>query len=180
MTGVQTCALPIWHIKWSGTPFLQEPHIKEGCGGLRDYHNLIWINYVKRKSTNIKDLVEAKMLSPRAYRQIRNAYEFLLKVRNEMHYIQKRSTDILTLQLQGEVAKNLGYKQRGILRKIEGFMRDYYTHSNNLFLQAKEIGDRFYLQQRESENKKPIVGFLARRKFKVEHFDGFIAKNNRI
>ena len=43
------------HIKWSGTPFLQEPHIKEGCGGLRDYHNLIWINYVRRKSTNIKD-----------------------------------------------------------------------------------------------------------------------------
>ena len=168
------------HIKWSGTPFLQEPHIKEGCGGLRDYHNLIWINYVRRKSTNIKDLVEANMLSPGAYRQIRNAYEFLLRVRNEMHYIQKRSTDILTLQLQGEVAKNLGYKQRGILRKIEAFMRDYYTHSNNLFLQAKEIGDRFYLQQRESESKKPIIGFLARRKFKVEHFDGFVAKNNRI
>nr|MCS5661051.1 HD domain-containing protein [Dehalococcoidia bacterium] len=56
----------------------------------------------------------------------------------------------------------------------------YYTHSNNLFLQAKEIGDRFYLQQRESESKKPIIGFLARRKFKVEHFDGFVAKNNRI
>ena len=168
------------HIKWSRTPFLQEPQIKEGCGGLRDYHNLIWINYVRRKSTSIKDLVEAKMLSTGAYRQIRNAYEFLLRVRNEMHYIQKSSTDILTLQLQGEVATNLGYKQRGILRKIEAFMRDYYTHSNNLFLQAKEIGDRFYLQQRESESKKPIIGFLARRKFKVEHFDDFVAKNNRI
>ena len=50
------------HLKWSQTPFLQEPHVKEGCGGLRDYHNLIWINYVRRKSTDIKDLVKSKML----------------------------------------------------------------------------------------------------------------------
>ena len=56
-------------------------------------------------------------------------------------------------------------------------MRDYYTHSNNLFLIAKEVGDRFYLEEREFENKKPIIGFLARRKYKVENFDGFISKN---
>ena len=168
------------HIKWSLTPFLQEPHVKEGCGGLRDYHNLIWINYVRRKSTDIKDLVKSKMLTESDYKKIRKAYEFILRVRNEMHYIQKRSTDILTLQLQGEVAVNLRYKQKGILKKIEAFMRDYYTHSNNLFLIAKEIGDRFYLEERESETKKPIIGFLARRKYKVEKFDGFISKNNRI
>ena len=168
------------HIKWSQTPFLQEPHVKEGCGGLRDYHNLIWINYVRRKSTDIKDLIDAEMLTNSAYSQIRKAYEFLLRVRNEMHYIQKRSTDILTLQLQGEVAVNLGYKQEGILKKIERFMKDYYTHSNNLFLIAKEIGDRFYLKERESETEKPFIGFLARRKYKVEKFDGFTSKNNRI
>ena len=159
---------------------LQEPHVKEGCGGLRDYHNLIWINYVRRKSTDIKDLVKSKMLTESDYKKIRKAYEFLLRVRNEMHYTQKRSTDILTLQLQGEVAVNLRYKQRGILKKIESFMRDYYTHSNNLFLIAKEIGDRFYLEEREFETKKPFIGFLARRKYKIENFDGFVSKNNRI
>ena len=168
------------HLKWSQTPFLQEPHVKEGCGGLRDYHNLIWINYVRRKSTDIKDLVKSKMLTESDYKKIRKAYEFLLRVRNEMHYTQKRSTDILTLQLQGEVAVNLRYKQRGILKKIESFMRDYYTHSNNLFLIAKEIGDRFYLEEREFETKKPFIGFLARRKYKIENFDGFVSKNNRI
>ena len=36
------------HLKHRGTPLLQEPHIKEGCGGLRDYHNLIWLSYVRR------------------------------------------------------------------------------------------------------------------------------------
>ena len=58
------------HLKWSQTPFLQEPHIKEGCGGLRDYHNLIWINYVRRKSTDFKDLVKSKMLTESDYKKI--------------------------------------------------------------------------------------------------------------
>ena len=30
------------HRKYSHTVFLQEPHLKESCGGLRDYHNIIW------------------------------------------------------------------------------------------------------------------------------------------
>ncbi|MFP6873849.1 MAG: [protein-PII] uridylyltransferase [Verrucomicrobiales bacterium] len=168
------------HLKHSGTPLLQEPHIKEGCGGLRDYHNLIWISYVRRGTIKLSELIELKLLTTTAYREMRKAYDFLLRVRTEMHYIQKRSTDILTLRLQGDVAKNLGYPQRDLLRKIEAFMRDYYTHTSNLFQRAAELGDHFYLEEREKDIKAPVVGFLARRKFKVEHFDGFIAKNNRI
>ena len=168
------------HLKHRGTPLLQEPHIKEGCGGLRDYHNLIWLSYVRRGTTKLQDLINLKLLATSAYREMRKAYDFLLRVRTEMHYIQKRSTDILTLRLQGDVAKNLGYPQRDLLRKIEAFMRDYYTHTSNLFQKAAELGDHFYLEEREQDNKVPVIGFLARRKFKVEHFDGFIAKNNRI
>ena len=168
------------HEKWRNTPFLQEPHVKEGCGGLRDYHNMKWIAYVRRGVPVLKPLVEAKLLTRTAYREIRKAYDFLLRVRNELHYQQGRATDILTLRLQGQVATALGYPQRTILRKIEAFMRDYYTHANNLFVRQGELGDRFYLEEREADNKVPLIGFLARRKFKTEKFDGFIAKNNRI
>ena len=168
------------HLKHRGTPLLQEPHIKEGCGGLRDYHNLIWLSYVRRGTTKLSDLINLKLLTTTAYREMRKAYDFLLRVRTEMHYTQKRSTDILTLRLQGDVARNLGYPQRDMLRKIEAFMRDYYTHTGNLFQRAAELGDHFYLEEREQDTRTPVIGFLARRKFKVEHFDGFIAKNNRI
>ncbi len=173
-------AIRLRHEKWRDTPFLQEPHVKEGCGGLRDYHNLIWIGHVRRGTVKLKELVDTKLLTATAYREMRKAYEFLLRVRNELHYLQGRATDILTLRMQGQVAKNLGYSERGVLRKIEAFMRDYYTHTNKLFQRSSELGDRFYLEEREKDSEGLIVGFLARRKFKVEHFDGFVAKNNRI
>ena len=82
------------HLKHRGTPLLQEPHIKEGCGGLRDYHNLIWLSYVRRGTTKLSDLINLKLLTTTAYREMRKAYDFLLRIRTEMHYIQKRSTDI--------------------------------------------------------------------------------------
>ncbi len=169
------------HAKYDSTVYLQEPQVKEGCGGLRDYQNLIWIAFVKRGTTRIKDLVKQKLLTERSYREIRKAYSFLMRVRNELHYEQGRSTDILTLRLQGIVAENFGYPGRGILRKTEAFMRDYYMHTRNLFQRSMELVDRFYLEQKVKVSKgSAMIGFLARRKKREERFDGFVSRNNRL
>ena len=170
------------HAKNENTPFVQEPNVKTGCGGLRDYQNLIWMSYAKLRTTDLKDLIEKDLISRAGWREIEQAYDFLLRVRNELHYAERRSSDQLTLRLQGVVATNLGYRQKTILRRIETFMHEYFTRTRDLLQRSSEVMDRFHLQSLD-EKKKPRLplGFLARRaQVKSEKFDGFISRNERI
>src|SRR5690349_11431130 len=74
------------HTKYWRTVFLQEPNVKESCGGLRDYHNIQWVARVKRGSSELQKLVDASILTPNAFREIEEAYDFIHRVRNELHY----------------------------------------------------------------------------------------------
>ena len=114
------------HAKHGGTHCVQEPNVKSGCGGLRDYQNLIWMAYAKLGTLDPKDLVEKDLLTHAGWRELEQAYDLILRTRNEMHYTERRASDMLTLRLQGQVASNLGYRHKRILRRIEAFMRDYY------------------------------------------------------
>lgn len=171
------------HSKFENTPFVQEPHVKNGCGGLRDYQNLIWMTYAKLGTLNPKDLVAGGFISKSGWQEIEKAYAFILRVRNEMHYTERRAQDQLTLRLQGQVASNLGYRHKRILRRIEALMHDYYTATRDILQRSSEIMDRFHLQQLETaEQRGGLRGFLARNKSKkqTEKFDGFIRKHERI
>ncbi len=169
------------HAKYGGTPFVQEPHVKNGCGGLRDYQNLIWMSYAKFRTLKPQDLVAKDLLSRAGWREVAKAYDFILRVRNAMHYAERRCEDHLTLRLQGVVATRLGYKQKRILQRIEAFMRDYYTATRDILQRSSEVMDRFHLQDVDaaSSRRRPLA-FLAReRAAKISKFDGFIARNHR-
>jgi [protein-PII] uridylyltransferase len=167
------------HQKHDRTVFLQEPNIKNGCGSLRDYHTLHWICFVQCEgSRELKSLVDAQLLTETAYRQLEKGFDFLLRVRNEMHYAEKQATEILTLRLQGIVAKNLKYPQKKVLHRIEAFMRDYYMHTRNIFHFLTSVMQR--LDLREQEERSGLVNFLARRRTKRETFDGFYSENGLI
>lgn len=170
------------HEKYGRTVHLQEPNVKEGCGGLRDHHNLIWVIWVLRKSRDLKALVKEKLLTQMAYREIEEAFEFLLRVRTELHYSQKGSpTDILTLRLQGVVATNLKFPGKNILRRSESFMREYYRHTKNLFQHSTSLMQSFELEVVGDETRRvPIMNFLARQTRGEDVFDGFIARNGLI
>ncbi len=170
------------HAKHENTPFVQEPNVKTGCGGLRDYQNLIWMSYAKLRTTDLKNLIEKDLINRSGWREIEHAYDFLLRTRNELHYSERRSSDQLTLRLQGVVATNLGYRHKTILRRIEVFMHEYFTCTRDLLQRSSEVMDRFHLQALD-EVKRPLLplGFLARRaQTKSEKFDGFLSRNERL
>jgi [protein-PII] uridylyltransferase len=88
------------HKKFGDSVYLQEPHVKSGCGGLRDYQNLLWMTYFKEGSLSTNQLVGKDWLSESDQRQIERAYEFLLRLRTDLHYATGRATDILHMNLQ--------------------------------------------------------------------------------
>ena len=167
------------HQKYSRTVFLQEPNVKEGCGAMRDYQNIQWVSLVKRGSRNLKDLVDAKLITGTAFRELEDAYDFIHRVRNELHYHAEKATDQLTLQLQGVVATAFSYPQKSILRSTEAFMRDYYRHTRNIYQHTGSLMESFQIEE-ENLPDRGLKSFLTFRKKNREEFDGFIAREGRI
>jgi [protein-PII] uridylyltransferase len=167
------------HEKYWRTPFLQEPNVKESCGGLRDYHNILWVSRVKRGIMDLNDLVKEKSLTSIAYEEIEKAHEFLHRVRNELHYENGQATDILTLRLQGVVATAFNYPQKSILRRTEEFMRDYYFHTRNLWQHTTSLMEIYQIEEDDSV-ATGVRSFLTFRKKENESFDKFTVRDGRI
>ena len=167
------------HEKYSHTVFLQEPNVKESCGGLRDYQNVQWVARVKEGSNDLADLVEKRILTGAAHREMEEAHDFLHRVRNELHYHTGKATDQLTLFLQGVVATAFNYPQRNILRSTEAFMRDYYRHTRHIYQHSTSLMEVFQIEQ-ETKAESAIHSFLTFRRKKREEFDGFIARDGRL
>ena len=147
--------------RYGASVFMQEPNIKSGCGGLRDYQNLLWTGMFHSGAPSSARLVEDKILRERERRTLEEAHDFLLRVRTEMHYQTGRATDQLTLQLQGKVATALGYPEKNILRRCEAFMRDYYRSTRSVNLITTLALGRI----REERGMKPgiLEKFLGKR-----------------
>ena len=167
------------HQKSFGTVFLQEPNVKEGCGGLDDFHNLLWVCRVKRGNSELAALVADGSLTANACREIEAAVDFLHRVRNELHYHTQAPTDQLTLMLQGVVSTSFEYAQHDILRRTEAFMRDYYRHTLNLQQHSSSLMELFQIEQ-EDRSDGGLRSFLTFRRRPQEEFDGFIAREGRI
>jgi [protein-PII] uridylyltransferase len=167
--------------KHGDSVFLQEPDIKSGVGGLRDYQNTIWMARVKLGITEIKELADQNYLRRNELRDFKRAYEFLHRVRNELHLQKKRATDVLDLEAQPRIALGLGYTNQDILGRVEQFMRDYYRAAQTIYRISKLVENRLALTL---EKPSRFLSFRevvrARRHERVKHIDGFILRNREL
>jgi [protein-PII] uridylyltransferase len=120
------------YAKFGGAVCMQEPNVKESAGGLRDLHVLLWASRIAHGQAKLDGLVRAGVIPERDAKAIGSAYDFLLRVRNELHFMTTRRTDALSLDLQQEVARNLRYADSAKQQASEIFMRDYYLRARLL------------------------------------------------
>jgi [protein-PII] uridylyltransferase len=131
--------------KFGNSACMQEPNIKNGCGGLRDYQNLLWMAFFKHRTRTLAELENKEMISAGERKQLESAYSFLLRVRTELQYYLNRPSDVLAKSLQPSIALNLGYEERSAGKRLELFMGDFYTHSRNIDLITRTIEQRLAL-----------------------------------
>jgi len=113
--------------------YLLQPNIKESEGGLRDYHNILWLNYAIFKQKKPVTLIRKNLISGAEWRKLSASYSFLLRLRNALHLTTERKSDTLSFDYQTNTAKLLNYT--GDQRQLaeEKLLTDYYKHAKNIF-----------------------------------------------
>ena len=118
--------------KFGETVYLLEPNVKKSKGGLRDLHLLQWIGAARFHTATIRELSDRGILSQADYRAIKEAKEFLLRVRSFLHTRAGMAQEILTFDEQVWLATHLGFTDRPHLLAVEQFMQQYYRHTMGL------------------------------------------------
>ncbi len=114
--------------KYGGSVYILEPNIKEGEGGLRDFQTAGWI--IKAGNAEDSDPVALGLISDEKMLRLKDALDFLLWVRNDLHFETSRKTDRLTFDHQKRLAVLLGHSttKRGLA--VEEFMESYYRNAS--------------------------------------------------
>jgi len=98
------------HERFGDSAYLLEPNLKEGQGGLRDYHTMLWIARIQSDVKQSRDLEYTGYLSHDEYNELRRSLDFVWSVRNQLHLLMKRKCDQLHLENQTALAEAMQVK----------------------------------------------------------------------
>ena len=118
--------------RWGETNYLLRPNVKRSRGALRDIQLIRWIGFAVYGETDLERLVKLGALPEDDYRLLRQAYGFMLSLRNELHFREQKSQDILDRPTQMEIAEAWGYKGTDGVLPVEQFMQDYFEKTRNV------------------------------------------------
>ena len=163
------------HERMGDSRYLLEPNIKDGKGGLRDLHTLMWIGRFLFNAQNARDLIEHEVLTRSSLTVFRRSRRFLFMVRCQLHYLTGRSEDRLTFDLQPQIAEHMKFRETARTLAVERFMKRYYLVANDVGSLTRIVCAALEEQHRRRPRfQVPRFGLGRRR------IGGFIVHGNRL
>src|SRR5262245_45530509 len=149
--------------KYGETNFLLEPNVKRSRGGLRDLQFIRWIGFIRCGENDFDALAQLGWLTREEQRSLRAARDFLLWLRNDLHFASGKANDVLDRGEQLRLAELRSYPAAPGLLPVEHFMREYFQHTS----QVREIASHLAAGARP----RPLLEWL--REWLASHrFDG--------
>lgn len=145
------------HDKYGKSTSLLEPNVKKSAGGLRDLQALLWIfrsmyndflpdpdySNIKLAILDFLDrLLKKELINQLQYTHTHDAFEFVLRTRQSLHYQSSSLNDLLDFEIQKKVAADMGYVNDDHVRGVENFMRDYYRHARKIYRLNQVLSDK--------------------------------------
>ncbi|MFM7932273.1 MAG: DUF294 nucleotidyltransferase-like domain-containing protein, partial [Pirellula sp.] len=118
--------------KYGETEFLLHPNVKRSRGCLRDVQIVRWIGFVCFGEKSPEQLRDVGLLAEEDYAPIRDGYAYLLRLRNQLHFMAGRALDSLDRSKQMELAKWMGFQGREGVLPVEEFMTQFFDLTSEL------------------------------------------------
>jgi [protein-PII] uridylyltransferase len=136
--------------KWGDTNYLLTPNVKKSPGGLRDIQMIRWIGFARYGEVDLERLLRLSAMSEEDYRMIRRAYDFLIRLRNELHFRENRAQDVLDRPTQLVIADAWGYQGTEGVLPVEAFMQQYFDVTRDVRYTARFFAD--------DHRSRPLLG----------------------
>jgi [protein-PII] uridylyltransferase len=116
------------HERFGDSSYLLEPNLKEGQGGLRDYHTMLWIAKIMAGIKQTRDLEYFGFLSHGEFQSLETSLHFIWHVRNHLHKMMDRKCDQLHLENQTRLAETIGMEAINGHLPVEVLMGNLHGH----------------------------------------------------
>ena len=105
--------------RYGQTINLLEPNVKRSPGTLRDLQLLGWIGHARYGTAELAGLAARGALDRDDAEALDEAGEYLLRVRNELHFRAGRAADVLDRAAQVDLAARFGYRSDAGILAVE-------------------------------------------------------------
>jgi [protein-PII] uridylyltransferase len=147
------------HARAGASRYVVEPNVKEGKGALRDLHTLFWIAQYTHPGEQKNGIVQLDLFDKREVRLFIQAFDFLWAVRCHLHFVTGRPEERLTFDLQPEIARRMGYGDRGdapAVEEVGALTRAFCAKLEAEESKKKPQGLSRLLAPRRAQARKPL------------------------